>query len=87
MQSYLEGKSELTLPTLQSHYIEKGATELFRQLTSEEQSSKDNPQIFLIRSLDLRQKILFASQEAKAGLKYDPAQVQSMFIHTVLNGL
>lgn len=32
-------------------------------------------------------KSLFASQEAESGLKYDPALVQSMFLHTVLTGL
>ncbi len=37
--------------------------------------------------LDLHQKILFASQEAESGLKYDPALVQSMFLHAVLTGL
>lgn len=60
LRSYLEGKSNLTLPTLRrilrSHYQEKGATELYKQLTSEVQSSKETPQAFLIRALDLRQK-------------------------------
>lgn len=37
--------------------------------------------------MDLRQKILFASQEAESSLKYDPVLVQSMFMHTVLTGL
>ena len=91
LRSYLEGKSNLTLPTLRrilrSHYQEKGATELYKQLTSEVQSSKETPQSFLIRALDLRQKILFASQEAESGLKYDPVLVQSMFLHTVMTGL
>ena len=35
----------------------------------------------------MRQKILFASQEAESNLKYDPALVQSLFMHTVLTGL
>lgn len=91
LRSYLEGKTNLTLPTLRrilrSHYQEKGATELYKQLTSEVQSSKETPQKFLIRALDLRQKILFASQEAESSLKYDPVLVQSMFLHTVLTGL
>ena len=91
LRSYLEGKSNLTLPTLRrilrSHYQEKGATELYKQLTSEVQSSKETAQNFLMRALDLRQKILFASQEAESGLKYDPVLVQSMFLHTVLTGL
>lgn len=37
--------------------------------------------------MDLRQKILFASQEAESSLKYDPALVRSMFMHNVLTGL
>lgn len=91
LRSYLEGKEKLTLPALRRilrcHYQERGATELYKQLTSEVQSSKETPQNFLIRAMDLRQKILFASQEADSSLKYDPALVQSLFMHTVLTGL
>lgn len=91
LRSYLEGKPNLTLPTLRrilrSHFQERSATELYKQLTSECQGNKETPQNFLMRALDLRQKILFASQEAESGLKYDPALVQSMFLHTVLTGL
>lgn len=91
LRSYLEGKSDLSLPTLRrilhSHYQERNATELYKQLTTEVQSSKETPQNFLIRAMDLRQKILFASQEAESSLKYDPALVQSMFMHTILTGL
>lgn len=91
LRSYLEGKQNLTLPTLRrilrSHFQEKNATELYKQLTSESQGNKETPQNFLMRVLDLRQKILFASQETESGLKYDPGLVQSMFLHTVLTGL
>ena len=91
LRSYLEGKSDLALPALRrilrSHYQEGGATELYKQLSSEVQSSKETPQNFLLRAMDLRQKILFASQEAESGLKYDPALVQSLFMHTILTGL
>lgn len=91
LRSYLEGKDKLTLPALRRilrcHYQERGATELYKQLTSEVQNSKETPQNFLIRAMDLRQKILFASQEADSSLKYDPVLVQSLFMHTVLTGL
>ena len=91
LRSYLEGKPHLTLPTLRcilrSHFQEKSATELYKQLASEAQHSKETPQSFLMRVLDLRQKVLFASQESESGLKYDPALVQRMFLHTVLTGL
>lgn len=45
LSSYFEGKGKLTLPAprriLRCHYQEKGATELYKQLTSEAQSSKE----------------------------------------------
>ena len=91
LRSYLEGKASLPLPTLRRilrcHYQEKSATELYKQLTSEVQGIKETPQSFLIRTFDLRQKILFASQEDESGLQYDPGLVQKMFLHTVLTGL
>lgn len=91
LRSYLEGKTNLTLPTLRRilrcHYQEKSATDLYKQLSSEVQGAKETPQNVVIRALDLRQKILFASQESESGLKYDPGLVQNMFLHTVLTGL
>lgn len=51
------------------------------------QGIKETPQNFLIRTFDLRQKILFASQESESGLQYDPGFVQKMFLHTMLTGL
>lgn len=91
LRSYLEGKPHLTLPTLRrilrSHFQEKSATELYKQLASEVQNSKETPQSFLMRVLDLRQKVLFASQESESGLKYDPVLVQRMCLHTLLTGL
>lgn len=89
--SYLEGKADLTLPTLRCilrcHYQEKSGTDLYKQLSSEMQGTKEPPRNFVIRAMDLRQKILFASQESKSVLKYDPGLVQIMFLHTVLPGL
>ncbi len=59
LQSYLEGKPNITLSTLRqilhSHFQEKSATELYKQLTSEFQGNKETPQNFLMRVLDLRQ--------------------------------
>ena len=91
LRSYLEGKGKITLPALcrilRCHYQERGATELYKQLTSEAQNSKETPQSFLIRAMDLRQKILLVSQEADSNMKYDPALVQSLCMHTVLTSL
>ena len=51
------------------------------------QEGKESPQNFLVRALDLRQKVIFASQEAGSGLKYNPSLVQNMFLHALLTGL
>ena len=90
LRSYLEGKPDLTLAKvrriLRSHYQEKAATELYHQLSSAAQGPKETAQDFLIRLLDLRQKVLFASKEADSGLQYDPALVHGMFLHSLLTG-
>ena len=91
LRSYLEGKSDLTLAKmrriLRSHYQERTATELYHQLSSTVQKVTEKPQEFLIRLLDLKQKVLFASQESESGLKYDPPLVHGMFLHSFSIGL
>ncbi|PFX25321.1 hypothetical protein AWC38_SpisGene10089 [Stylophora pistillata] len=67
--------------------VEKSATELYRQLSTLVQEPQEGSQSFLIRALDTRQKILFASKEADTQLKYDPALVQGMSLHAVDTGL
>ena len=90
LRSYLEGRVGLTLPKLRhilrSHYQEKDATELYHRLSRLAQDSKESAQSFLIRALDLKQKVIFASQEADSGLKYEPSLVQHMFLHALLTG-
>ena len=46
-----------------------------------------NPQEYLIRLLDLKQKILSASQETDSELKYDPTLVHGMFVLSFSLGL
>lgn len=49
LRSYLEGKPHLTLPTLRrilrSHFQEKSTTDLYKQLASEAQNSKEIPRV------------------------------------------
>ena len=72
---------------MRSHYQERTATELYHQLSSTVQQPKEKPQEFLIRLLDLKQKVLFASQETDSDLKYDPTLVHGMFVHSFSLGL
>ena len=91
LRSYLEGKLDLELArlrkVLRSHYQEKGATEVYQLLSSAVQKAGETLQDFLVRLLDLKQKVLFASQETGSDLKYDPKLVQCMFLHSLLTGL
>ena len=75
LRSYLEAISEINLPTLhriiRAHYQEKNSSELYAELANLVQSPNEEPQTFLIRALNLREKIIYASKEEHSKLKYD----------------
>ena len=62
LSSCLEGKPDLTFPVLhkilRSNFGEPSVTELYRQLTSAVQEPREIPQQFLVRVMNLRQKII-----------------------------
>jgi len=91
LKSYLESRQELSLSSLRqvlrTHFIEKDATELYHSLTRAVQEPKETPVQFLIRTMDIRQKVLFASERAKVGLKYNSELIQTQFLQTLLTGL
>ncbi len=91
LRSYLEGKRDLTLATLRqilrTHYAEKDATVLYQQLTKAVQGTGESALDFLVRVLDLRQKVLFASERAQSGLKYNKELVQSQCFQSIMTGL
>jgi len=49
---------------LQTHYIDKDATDLYHSLTGTVQNSKETPIQFLVRATDLRQQIVFVQRRA-----------------------
>ena len=51
------------------------------------QSPKETHQDFLIRVLDLRQQVLFASQAEGGTVKYEPLLVHPLFLHAIETGL
>jgi hypothetical protein len=91
LRSYLDGRQDMSLSTLhgilRAHYAEKNSTELYTELASSVQSTKETSSEFLIRSMDLRNKTLFASQENSDELKYSPDLVHKLFSRTVQTGL
>ena len=91
LRSYLETASPLTLPKIRkiirSHFMEKTATELYQELATISQGPKEDPQTFLIRCLEIRQKILFSSKESGATIEYTLDMAQGLFLHALETGL
>ena len=58
---------------------------MYQLLSSAVQEAGETSQDFLVHLFDLKQKVLFASQETGSYLKYD--LVQCMFLHSLLTGL
>ncbi len=91
LRSYLESVGDLTLVRLRKilrfHFHEKNATELYQMLTNITQQPNEDPQAFLMRALNIRQNIIFASKESGSEITYDSASVQSLFLHALETGL
>ena len=91
LRSYLEMMPQLSLDRLRQilrvHYKQKSSTELYQELTTACQGTKESPQDFLIRVMDLRQQILFASQIDDSTVKYDVNLVNGLFKHILETGL
>ena len=91
LKDYLEAMRETGLPTvvkiIRAHYQEKNASELCANLSNLVQAPNEEPQNFLLRALNLGEKILFASKQEGSRLKYDEHQCQSMFLHALETGL
>lgn len=91
LRSYLGTMKELTLAKLRqilrAHYRQKSGTELYQELTKVCHSPKETPQDFLIRALDLRQQVLFASQAEGGTVKYESSLVHPLLLHAIETGL
>ena len=91
LRRYLEGKEKLTLDCciqiLRAHYNEKSATELYNELGQLTQNTKESSAEFLMRALELRQKVIYASKESTEEMKYSNELIQTLFIRTVTTGL
>lgn len=72
---------------LQSHLGDKSSTALFQELMCAKQMETETPQQFLYRVIGLKQKILFAIKQSNTDVRYSPATIQDVFLHTVYQGL
>ena len=84
LRSYVETLSDVSLPKLRkilrAHYREKSASELYQQLATVFHQPKESAQQFLLRALDLRNKVGFASKEADCEVCYD----ESLMCHEIV---
>ena len=90
LRTLLDAKPDMTLQNvlalIRSFLKEKSSTELFQELNNTCQRENEDAQEFVLRAMELREKIIMAS-DADGALKYDSQLVQDMFTHTVHTGL
>ena len=90
LRTYLDSKTDITLdamlPFIRSALREKSATELYQDLNNAYQLDTEDAQKFVLRAMELREKVLLASK-AEGSIRYDEELVQALFLHTVRTGL
>ena len=72
---------------LRVFFQEKTSAELYQDLVTTCQQPKESAQQFLLRLLDSRNKVLFASQEEGSQFEYSQKLVQNTFIKSLETGL
>ena len=91
LRDYIEAMRETgidaILKILRAHFHETNASELYSTLANLAQSPSEEPQNFLMRTFNLREKIIVASKQGSSKLRYDPDKCQSMFLYTIETGL
>ena len=91
LRSYVETLNDLSLAKLRRilrvHYREKAASEVYQQLATVCQQSNESPQQFLLRALDLRNKVNFASQESDCEFNYGLSLIQKTSVKSFETGL
>lgn len=91
LRDMLEIKSDLTLSQLKiilkGHFKEEGSADLYHRLVSISQDSRESPQNFLFRAIELKERLLFASKEVGADEQYSAELIQRKFLRSVNTGL
>eukprot|EP00057_Strongylocentrotus_purpuratus_P025468 XP_011679942.1 PREDICTED: uncharacterized protein LOC105445734 [Strongylocentrotus purpuratus] len=91
LKGHLQNKLDLTLPTLcrilRGHFQGQDVITAYQELTSAMQSRQESPQDFAMRVMNLRQKVVFASKEEFAALRYDADTMNRTFLQTLNTGL
>ena len=90
LKSILEMKTNLILATLigylQHHYKERRFTDLCAQLTSITQIPNEGPIDFILRCIELREKLILTSKTSWK-IDYDEVLVSRLFLRSVERAL
>ena len=90
MRTYLDSSTNLKLDEVVSFVRnclgEKSASELFQTLTNLVQNEKEDAQTFVLRALELREKVA-QSSAIEGSVRFDAGAIQDAFKHAVKTGL
>lgn len=91
IRDMLEIKSDLTLPQLKTilkgHFKEESSTDLYHRLVNITQDSRESPQNFLFRAMELKERLLLAAKEPGTDELYSPELIHRRFLRSVSTGL
>ena len=91
LRSYIEMLPNMTLAKLRKilrlHYRDHTAPELYQEMSVIRQNPKETAPQFLFRALNLRNKVLFASQEDDSKFDYGLPLIQNTFLKSLEAGL
>ncbi|XP_035262887.1 uncharacterized protein LOC118221695 [Anguilla anguilla] len=91
LRDMLEIKRDLTLPQLKTmlraHFKEDSSTDLYDRLKNLTQDAKESPQKFLFGAIEIKERLLAASQEVGSEEQYSPELIQRKFLRSISTGL
>lgn len=91
IRGMLKIKRDLTLPQLKAvlkgQFKQESCTELYNRLADVSQDSRESPQNFLFRAIDLRKRLLLATKEPGADVCCTPELIYSRFRRSISTGL
>lgn len=91
LREMLEIKRGLTLPTLKTilrgHFKVDSSSDLLHRLMNISQEPKESAQNFLFRAIELKEKLLWKSDDEDEGEKFSPELIQRKFLRSVDTGL
>ena len=91
LRDMLAIKSILTLAylktILKAHFKENSTTDIFHRLVNITQETKESPQNFLFRAIELKERLMAAARDDSSDVQYSPDLIPKKFLRSVSTGL